>query len=76
MSFRFSNHFNLRFGLNNLTDKQYFTKRPLFYPGPGVWSSDGRGFVFGIGLMEDVSYIIYNEPSFHIGFVMSWGYKF
>jgi hypothetical protein len=37
---------------------------------------DGKGLVFGIGLMEDVSYIIYNEPSFHIGFVMSWGYKF
>ena len=50
MSFRFSNHFNLRFGLNNLTDKQYFTKRPLFYPGPGVWSSDGRGFVLSFGV--------------------------
>jgi hypothetical protein len=37
---------------------------------------DGKGFVFGIGLMEDASYIIYNKPSYHIGFVMSWGYKF
>jgi Fe(3+) dicitrate transport protein len=38
---------NLRFNLsvNNLTDKQYFTKRPSIYPGPGVWSSDGRGIV-------------------------------
>lgn len=33
----------LRGSLNNLLNKQYFTKRPTFYPGPGVWSSDGRG---------------------------------
>lgn len=32
----------LRFNVSNITDKQYFTKRPEFYPGPGVWSSDGR----------------------------------
>ncbi len=35
----------LRLSVNNLADKKYFTKRPLFYPGPGVWPSDGRGFV-------------------------------
>ena len=35
----------LRLSINNLADKKYFTKRPLFYPGPGVWPSDGRGFV-------------------------------
>ena len=29
-------------GVNNLFDHQYFTKRPQFYPGPGVWPSDGR----------------------------------
>ncbi len=32
--------FNL--GVNNILDKQYFTKRPAGYPGAGVWSSDGR----------------------------------
>ena len=32
----------LRGSLNNLLNKQYFTKRPTFYPGPGIWSSDGR----------------------------------
>jgi Fe(3+) dicitrate transport protein len=31
-----------RIGLNNLFDKQYFTKRPVFYPDPGIWPSDGR----------------------------------
>lgn len=32
-----------RLSVNNLFDASYFTKRPQFYPGPGVWSSDGRG---------------------------------
>ena len=39
---RFSKHFELRVNINNVTNKQYFTKRPSFYPGPGVWPSDGR----------------------------------
>ena len=33
----------IRAGVNNLLDRQYFTKRPEFYPGPGIWPSDGRG---------------------------------
>ena len=49
-SYRFANHFLLRAGINNLLDKQYFTKRPLFYPGPGVWSSDGRSIVVSLGV--------------------------
>ncbi len=28
--------------INNLLDVHYFTKRPQFYPGPGIWPSDGR----------------------------------
>ncbi len=39
---RFSKYLELKANINNLTNKQYFTKRPTFYPGPGVWSSDGR----------------------------------
>ncbi len=50
MSLRFANHFIVRAGINNLLDKQYFTKRPLFYPGPGVWSSDGRSLVVSLGI--------------------------
>lgn len=41
-SFRFSKNLELRANLSNVLDKQYFTKRPTLYPGPGVWSSDGR----------------------------------
>lgn len=41
-AYRLGNRFTVRVGINNLTDRQYFTKRPTFYPGPGIWSSDGR----------------------------------
>lgn len=41
-SFRFSKNLEGRFNVSNVTNKQYFTKRPTFYPGPGVWPSEGR----------------------------------
>lgn len=34
----------LQFNLSNVFDEHYFTKRPQFYPGPGIWPSDGRTF--------------------------------
>ncbi|WP_449435903.1 hypothetical protein [Pedobacter steynii] len=39
-------------GLNvsNAFDKHYFTKRPQFYPGPGIWPSDGRTFSATVSL--------------------------
>jgi Fe(3+) dicitrate transport protein len=40
----------LRGSVNNLLNRQYFTKRPTFYPGPGVWPSDGRSAVLTVGL--------------------------
>jgi Fe(3+) dicitrate transport protein len=40
----------LRVNVNNITNKQYFTKRPQFYPGPGVWSSDGRSINCSVAL--------------------------
>ena len=27
-----------------------FTKGSTFYPGPGIWPSDGRGFTFTVGI--------------------------
>ena len=44
-SLKFFNNYSLRLGINNLTNEQYFTKRPTGYPGVGVWSSDGRSVV-------------------------------
>lgn len=49
-SFKLSDRLTARLNINNVTDKHYFTKRPTFYPGPGVWSSDGRSFVVSVGI--------------------------
>ena len=48
-SFRIKQNYTLKIGLNNLTNEQYFTKRPTGYPGVGVWSSDGRSAVVSFG---------------------------
>ncbi len=40
--FRLTKMLELKLNVSNLTNKQYFTKRPTFYPGPGIWPSDGR----------------------------------
>jgi Fe(3+) dicitrate transport protein len=40
----------LRAGLNNITDEKYFTQRTDEYPGPGIISSIGRSFYFGVGV--------------------------
>ncbi len=40
----------LRAGINNLFNKQYFTKRPTMYPGPGIWPGDGRNMYVTVGL--------------------------
>ncbi len=39
-----TNRLKLQLNINNLLDESYFTKRPQFYPGPGIWPSDGRTF--------------------------------
>lgn len=41
-TWRMSPQISIRMSVNNVADKIYFTKRPLFYPGPGIWTSDGR----------------------------------
>ncbi|WP_461089363.1 TonB-dependent receptor family protein [Spirosoma gilvum] len=48
-TWRIGHQLTLRGSLNNVTNRQYFTKRPTFYPGPGVWSSDGRNAMLSIG---------------------------
>ena len=49
-SFRVSKNLNFLVNLNNATNKQYFTKRPTFYPGPGVWSSEGRNMSLSVAI--------------------------
>jgi Fe(3+) dicitrate transport protein len=36
--------FALEFGINNLLDASYFTRRASGYPGPGIIPSDRRNF--------------------------------
>lgn len=47
---RISKTIESRINISNLTNHQYFTKRPLFYPGPGIWPSEGRNFSVSISI--------------------------
>ncbi|KYP14270.1 TonB-dependent receptor, partial [Flavihumibacter sp. CACIAM 22H1] len=50
VSVRASSIFSIRAGVNNFTNASYFTKRPSFYPGPGIWPADGRNMYLTIGV--------------------------
>ncbi len=43
-------NFNLKLNVTNLADRSYFTKRPTFYPDPGIWPSDGRAVTISFGV--------------------------
>ncbi|MDQ1086265.1 TonB-dependent receptor [Siphonobacter sp. SORGH_AS_1065] len=49
-TYRLNRSLTIRGGISNLTNKSYFTKRPTMYPGPGIWSSDGRSVQLTVGL--------------------------
>lgn len=49
-TWRITGNVTLRMSLNNVLDNQYFTKRPTFYPGPGIWPSDGRSGNVSVGV--------------------------
>ncbi len=40
------NGFSIDAGVNNLLDRNYFTRRATGYPGPGIIPSEGRSFYF------------------------------
>lgn len=40
----------LETGVNNLSDRAYFTRRATGYPGPGILPSNGRNFYLGVGV--------------------------
>jgi Fe(3+) dicitrate transport protein len=48
LSWKIMGHVTFKAGINNLFDKKYFTKRPTFYPDPGIWPSDGRAIYASI----------------------------
>jgi Fe(3+) dicitrate transport protein len=49
-SFKFLKHYNVKAGVNNLTDERYFTRRAGGYPGPGILPADGRTFYVSAGI--------------------------
>ncbi|HAI75108.1 MAG TPA: TonB-dependent receptor [Microscillaceae bacterium] len=49
LNWRFLQHYNVRAGINNLTDERYFTRRAGGYPGPGILPSDGRNWYISVG---------------------------
>ena len=48
-TYKFSKGFNIKAGINNLTDERYFTRRGGGYPGPGALPADGRTFFLSVG---------------------------
>ena len=40
--------FRIEAGINNLTNKKYFTRRAAGYPGPGILPSDARSAYIGL----------------------------
>jgi len=49
-SYLFGEHYNIKSGVNNLTDEIYATRRSGGYPGPGLLPGNGRTFFFSFGL--------------------------
>ncbi|MCS6992067.1 MAG: TonB-dependent receptor [Chitinophagales bacterium] len=43
-------NWNVKLSITNLFNKPYFTKRPTFFPDPGVWPGDGRNVVVSVGM--------------------------
>lgn len=49
-SCKFNNNYDIKFGVNNLADEKYFTKRTDEYPGPGIIPAIARSFYFSFGV--------------------------
>ncbi len=49
-TYRFARRYNIKLLMNNIFNKQYFTERPGFFPGPGgLYPSDGRSIIVSFG---------------------------
>ena len=50
LDYKFSNHYNVKAGINNFTNTKYATRRSGGYPGPGLIPGEGRTFYLSIGV--------------------------
>jgi Fe(3+) dicitrate transport protein len=48
-AYKVSSQVNLKAGINNVFDENYFTRRAGGYPGPGLLPGDGRTFFVSVG---------------------------
>lgn len=48
-TYKFLKKYNVKAGINNLTDERYFTRRAGGYPGPGILPGDGRTAYLSVG---------------------------
>jgi len=49
-TYKFSEHFFLKGGINNLLNEKYFTRRAGGYPGPGLMAAEPRNFFITLGV--------------------------
>ena len=47
--YKFLGNYNIKGGVNNLTDQRYATRRAGGYPGPGLLPAEGRSFYLSVG---------------------------
>lgn len=50
LTFRFTEHFNIKAGVNNLSNEKYATRRSGGYPGPGLMPGNGRTYYVSMGV--------------------------
>ena len=48
-TYKFLKYYNVKAGVNNLTDEKYASRRATGYPGPGILPGNGRTFYFSLG---------------------------
>lgn len=49
-TFKFSEKFFVKSGINNVFSEKYFTRRASGYPGPGIMSAEPRNFFITVGV--------------------------
>lgn len=49
LTYKFLKYYNVKAGVNNLTDEKYASRRATGYPGPGILPGNGRTLYFSLG---------------------------
>jgi len=49
-TYKFSEMFFVKGGINNLMNEKYFTRRSTGYPGPGLMTAEARNFFITVGV--------------------------